>query len=192
MKKRLRTRIISFDRDEFNGFMELRVTVPRYPWLAAAIADSLTARLSMFMRDYRAGKAQEQARFVADRVRETEVALRTADDELSRFILANQSYAQSAPLAQEFRRLNREVEALTSVWRELRSQLELAHIESNDRKQPLDILDSARVPVERAWPRHTLSAIVGILLGLIGWVSLVFGSVAIRGIRSLLGQVDRR
>ena len=176
----LRTRVISFERDKFDGFMELKVTVPQYPWLAASLADSLTAQLGRFMLAYRSGKAQEQSRFVADRVQETEAALHAADDELSRFIQANQSYSQSAPLAQEYRRLNREVESLTSVWADLRRQLELARIESNDRKQPLDVLDSARVPVERAWPRHKLSAVIGLLLGLICWLFVVFASAAIR------------
>lgn len=192
LKRYLRTRVISFDRDKLEGFMELRVTVPRHPWLAAALADSLTAQLGRFMLEYRSGKAHEQAQFVEARERETERALAAADDALTRFIQTNQAYAQSAPLAQEYRRLNREVTSLTSVWSDLRGQLELARIESNNRKQPLDILDRARVPSERAWPRHKLSAIIGLLLGMVAWVALVFVTMAIGGFRSLARQADRR
>lgn len=192
LKRRLRSRVIAFERDEQTGFMVLRVSVPRHPWLAAALADSLADKLSEFMRDYRAGKAQEQARFVAARVQETEAALRAADDELARFVLANRLYAQSVTLAQEHRRLTREVEALTSIWLELRRQLELARVESNDRKQPLDILDAARVPVERAWPRHVLSAVVGILLGLVAWGCLILTTMAARGLRAATHEALRR
>jgi uncharacterized protein involved in exopolysaccharide biosynthesis len=180
LKKRLRQKVIAFDRDKMTGYMEVTVTVPRHAWLAAALADSVTARLNSFMQDYRAGKAVEQAEFVSARVGETEAALRVADAELARFVTENRLYTQSMALSQEHRRLSREVEALSSVWIELRRQLELARIESNDRKQSLDILDTARIPVESAWPRRSLSIAAGTALGLVIWVSWIFASLAAR------------
>lgn len=186
MKKRLRQRVLSFERDKLTGYMEVRATVPRHAWLAAAMADTVASQLDSFMKGYRAGKATEQSLFVSDRVKETEIALRAADDALAAFVSTNRSYQQSMLLSQEYRRLSREVEALTSVWIELRRQLELARIESNDRKQSLDILDTARVPVECVWPRRTLSVAAGVALGVIGWICLILGTVAINGLRSAL------
>lgn len=186
LKKRLRRRVLSFDRDPQTGFMEMKVAVPRHPWLAAALADSLVLRLDAFMQEYRAGKAQEQAEFIAQRVDDTESKLREADEALARFVTANRLYEQSITLLQEHRRLSREVDALTAVWLELRRQLELARIESNDRKQSLDVLDHARLPVERAWPKHTLSAMAGVALGLVAWSIIVIGSVTADGLAAAL------
>ncbi len=192
IKKRLRTQVVAFDRDDKTGFMELKVTVPRHSWLAAAMADSIANQLNSFMQEFRAGKALEQATFISGRVRETETSLRAADEALARFVTMNRLYSQSVSLAQEHRRLSREVESLSVVWLELRRQLELARIESNDHKRSLDILDPARIPVVRAWPNHFLSAAAGLVLGLSLWVFWVLGILLKNSVRSTLSSLKQQ
>ncbi|MHB8079036.1 MAG: GNVR domain-containing protein [Candidatus Krumholzibacteriia bacterium] len=169
LRRRLRRWVVSFSRDQGSGFMELKVTVPRHAWLSAALADSLARELDAFNQVYRAGKAEDQARFIQARIVEAAAELRRTEDVLARFVAENRLYTQSFSQMQEFTRLSREVETLTSVWVELRRQLEMARIEANDRKLSLDILDSARTPPRKAWPQLSLLLVMGVVLGLVAW-----------------------
>jgi uncharacterized protein involved in exopolysaccharide biosynthesis len=188
MKKRLRRGVIAFERDTQTGFIEIRVEVPRYPWLAAAMADSIAAHLNVFMQQYRAGKAVEQSEFVSSRVHETEIELSRAEARLAEFVTTNRMYSQSMALTHEYQRLRRDVDALLSVWVELRRQLELSRIESNDRKRSVDILDTARIPVERSWPRYSLSIAIGVVLGVVLWAFGMLGGVVVRRMRFVLDE----
>ena len=158
---------LSFSRDPKNGFMELKVRAPHDAQFAASLANFLVAELESFNLTYRQRKATEQRSFVESREASVKQELSAAEDELTEFVRKNQLYTQSPLLLREFQRRSREVEALSLVWAEARSQLELAKIEEEDTKPSVTVLDHATPPSRKSSPRFLLNAVLGALLGLV-------------------------
>lgn len=173
IKKNLRQKRIAFSRDRMTGYMVLRVTMPRDPRLAADVANYLAAALDDFNQKYRVSKAREQRVFVDARLHEVEADLQAAEAELTAFEQNNHGYETSPMLSQRFRELEREVSAQTSIWVELRRQLEMAKIEENKQTESVNILDQAEIPVRPSSPRRVLAS------GLAGFFALAFGILVV-------------
>ncbi|MCP4547815.1 MAG: hypothetical protein GY835_15240 [bacterium] len=165
LKGILRTDVISFSRDKLTGYMELRVSVPRDPSLAAELANYLIAQLEEYNQSFKRTKAAEQREFIADRLVEVKADLDLQEERRTGFIKTNRSYSTSPDLLQEYNRLSREVQATTSVWVELRKQLEIAKIDENKELISLDILDPATIPVKRSSPNRKKLTLIGLILG---------------------------
>jgi len=174
LKGILRSRVISFSRDKLTGYMELRVSVPEQPELAAELANFLLVQLEQYNQSFKKEKATEQRIFIEERVAEQKAALESMENKLTNFIKANRTYQSSPVLVQEYNRLNREVQAYTSVWVELRKQLEAAKIDENKEMTSLDVLDLATAPIQRSSPNRRKLGTIGLLLGFalsIVWVA---------------------
>jgi uncharacterized protein involved in exopolysaccharide biosynthesis len=63
--------------------------------------------------------------------------------------------------------LEREVQAQTSVWIELRRQLELAKIDVNKEMNSINVLDIASVPTKKSGPNRTFRVAVGFVVGFV-------------------------
>jgi uncharacterized protein involved in exopolysaccharide biosynthesis len=167
LKTLLRTGILSFYRDDWTGYMTLKVTVPRDPSLAADIANFLARELDNFNRSFRTQRAKAQTEFIKTRLSEVESELELASDALTAFITANRSYRTSPALIQMYDELDREVDAQTSIWIELRRQLELAKIDVNKEMASINVLDIASVPTKKSGPNRTFRVAVGLVIGVI-------------------------
>jgi len=173
LKSHLRRAVITFSREERTGFMVLKVDMPGDPQLAADIANVLVDLLDAFNLEYRSRKAVEQRTFIQERLDETGTALEAASAALTEFVATNRNYRAAPALMQRFGDLEREVQAETTVWLELRRQLELAKIEESKQLTTIAILDRASPPIKPSSPLRKESALVGALLGLLAAVAAV-------------------
>lgn len=161
LKKKLRQEAIFFYRDRVNGFMVVKVTVPDDPQLAADLANYLVELLDDFNKHFHRTKAQDQREFVQNRLAVVEDGLQQAELELAEFKQHNRGFASSPLLLRKAGELEREVQARTATWVELRRQLEMARIDENKQLVSVDILDSATPPVRRSSPNRILMALFG-------------------------------
>lgn len=164
LKTILRTKVISFSRKK-NGFMVLTVEVAEDGDFAADLANYLVDQLDFFIAKTKTNKAGEQYEFLVGRLAATEKDLLLAEETLTDFKVNNRSYASSPELQQEYGVLNRELQAQTSIWVELRKQLELAEIEKYREDTTIDILDRATDPVVNRKSQRSLYGVVGLFGG---------------------------
>jgi len=179
IKTELRSHVIRFYRDEYSGFMLLRVTLPGDPDMAATVANYIVSELEVFNSEYNQEKAEKQQAFLETRSVELDRNLRQAEQALTDFSEANRNYTSSPALMQKYDELEREVQAETSLWIELRRQLELARIEAARDPETVTILDHAQPPVRRSSPNRALFAAVGLAASLV----LAVGFVLVRNRR---------
>lgn len=177
LKKILRRQVIRFKHDKLNGFMSIEVSVPRDPVLARELADHLVHELDLVVREIKGGQATAQRVFVEDRLAQVEEQLRHSELELTRFVENNRKYSASPALTQRYGELLRESQANSSVWIELRKQLELAKIDEQKGAVRLNILDDAEVPFRSTSPNRPVIVAGGILFGLFLGVLLALSSV---------------
>lgn len=165
---RLRRDVVVFDRDRLSGFMELRVTVPRDPVLAARLADCLAGLLDQYNRQFHRGKATEQREYATERLAQVGNDLVNAEVALADFLRANRGYDSSPDLLRRYGELRREVDAQTSIWIELRRQVEMARLDEQRQLVSVDILDRASIPVRRTSPQRGVVAVAGAVCGALG------------------------
>jgi uncharacterized protein involved in exopolysaccharide biosynthesis len=165
LKKRLRTRIITFSRDRNSGFMELEVHLEHRPALAAEIANALADELAAFLQRSESSRASQQRIFVAQRLEEVQKQAAAAASRLAEFLAANRLYAASPELSRRHAELQREVDVQNAIWIELSRQLEIAKIEEKRQNDDLEILDAATPPVVRSAPRRALLVALGLAIG---------------------------
>lgn len=182
----LRDDVVSFFRDERTGYMILRIRVPEDPRLAADLANHLIDELDAFNRTFQSRQAGEQRGFIEGRLTEVETDLREAEAAVTEFATTNHSYRTSPALTQRYNELQREVEAQTSVWIELRRQLELAKIDQNKNLVSVNVLDRATPPVKAAAPRRSVYGLVGLLVGLLASLTFLLGTELVLSVREHL------
>jgi uncharacterized protein involved in exopolysaccharide biosynthesis len=176
LNRRLRNDVISFRKDQLTSFMTLKVTVPRYPTIAADLCNFLLERLEKFNQRFHQQQSREKRAFLAERLDDITVELRQAESRLSSFLEQNRSYSSSPQLASEHDQLAREVQAYSQTWLELRSQYELARIEENKDLSSLSILDRAKPPVFRSRPRRLPMIMAGAIIGGVVALAVVWRS----------------
>jgi uncharacterized protein involved in exopolysaccharide biosynthesis len=164
----LRGGVVAFARDQVNGFMEIRVTVPDDPAFAASLANALADGLEDFNRRVRFVRASDHRRYIETRLAVIADSLQVARDAVVDFERENRSYATSPELRARREDLQRDVNAQTALWVELKRQVELARIDENRNKSTLTVLDRAGIPAEPTGPGIPLFALVGLSLGFCG------------------------
>jgi uncharacterized protein involved in exopolysaccharide biosynthesis len=151
-RRRLRRDVVAFNRDPVTGFMEVRVTLPRHPGIAAALANFLVDRLDEYNRVARSRKAREHREFIEESLDRVAGDLAAAEHDLTAFVEANTSYGTSPRLVQQYNALEREMQAQRSIWLELRTQLESARVDEHKQTPSITVLDPASRPMRRSYP----------------------------------------
>jgi len=172
-KGHLRRNVISFERRNATGYMQIKVMVPHWPELAASLANELSYELDVYIQEISRDKASEQRRFISDRLVQIHVDLDIATSTLADFESQNRSYEASPTLRSQHSDLARDVQIQTALWIELKRQLEVAKIDENKDVVAIDVLDAARTPIARSAPNRTLITLCGAVLGFIlacAWV----------------------
>lgn len=164
-KDKLRNEVIHFYREKLNGFMVLKVTIPRDPSLAAEMANFLVERLDNYNREFRTLKARRQREFVDSRLAQVERELTDAELSRAEFAASNKGYSSSPELMRQLGELEREVQAQTSIWIELRRQLEMAKIDEHKEIVSVDVLDAAAAPAIPSNGGRARMAFAGLVVG---------------------------
>jgi uncharacterized protein involved in exopolysaccharide biosynthesis len=165
LKNILRFQVIKFDRDPMNGVMKIATTVPGHPVLAASLANHLADELEAYNSNLNNQRKVKVRDFVESRLGEVQSKLEAAEEARAQFLLNNTRYTSSPKLMQRYGELDREVQAFKSIWLQLRSRLENANIDVNEKIESINILDRATVPFHRSAPKRWIYLFTGAFLG---------------------------
>jgi len=166
-KQRLRRSVLTFARDRTTGFMRLEVSLKRRPRLAADIANHLTSALDRYLGESSRAKASEQRQFIEGRLKTVRAELTSAERDLVAFEAENRSWLSSPQQSLRHAELEREARVKSTLWIELKRQLELARIDEHKDVLRVNVLDEAVPPVEKSAPKRALIVILGGFVGFI-------------------------
>jgi uncharacterized protein involved in exopolysaccharide biosynthesis len=170
-KKTLREEYIEVEVNNETGLITIDLTVPRYPVLAAEMANYVTNLLDIYNKQFRKYKATDQRVYIDKSIKETKSNLELAEEALK--IFSEQNRDLNSPEKQlQYDRLETEVEVQKSIYTELRKQLELAKIEEIKETETLDILQYAVPPIEKYRPKKLLIIIISLFGGI--FISIIF------------------
>jgi len=182
MRNTLRFGVFGMNRDKLTGFMQVRARVPRDPELAAALANEIVRLLDRFNVGIATSRAGEKRQFLNESLQEVKRELEIQEMELVEFVKENRSFGKSPLLLQQHKRLEREVQATTAVWVELRRQLEMSRMEEQQEISSIDVLDWATIPIYPVEPNMVLNFLIGLCLGsMLALAIIVFGYTRSRG-----------
>ena len=160
------------------GAVEMSVKT-RWPSVSLQFAQKLVKGLNQFNLETRQSQAAQERRFVEDRTKEAETALRDAEDRLLAFMQRNHTIAGAPELEVQRDRLQRDVNLRQQVYTALVQNREDARIREVRDTPVITVLEEPRLPLMPE-PRNSiykgilgglLGAVLGIILALISSVS---------------------
>jgi uncharacterized protein involved in exopolysaccharide biosynthesis len=170
--KRLRNNMdVTFDNKL--GTLLLKTDMEE-PKLAADVANEVTAQLDEYTRKKRKTGVTLQREFIEKRLQEVKDALKSSENILTNFRNKHRKIGDSPNLIVEEERLNRDVQINSTIYIELTKQVEIAKIEEIKNIPVINILDEARVPLQKSFPHRATTLALVFIFG-IGIISLYFG-----------------
>lgn len=163
--KHLQT-VTEIDFDSRLGTMRMKVEMEE-PKLAADVANSITNELDLYTRTKRRTSVTAQREFIEQRLREVAQTLRVAEDSIKSFREKNRRIIDSPQLIIEQGRLERALQINSTVFVELKKQIEIAKIEEIKNIPIINILDEARVPVQKSSPNRRSVVSIAFFLSLV-------------------------
>lgn len=145
--------------DRRTNVVTLTVTLED-PVLAAGVANALVEELNHFNIAQRRTQFGEQRRFAEERLATAEQELHAAEDALEAFLDQNRSLGTSPSLRAAYDRFERSVAMRQDVASTIRRRYEEARIAEVQDTPVITIIDRARVPHLRSWPRRTATVII--------------------------------
>lgn len=134
------------------------------PRLSADIVNNITGELDRFMRSKRLSNASEQRKWIESRMTEVKQDLDKSENALKDFREKNRRPNDSPLLLLEQERLIREVQINSTVYIELKKQLEVAKIEEIKNIPIISVMDSARPSAYRESPKRRNIVLVSFFL----------------------------
>jgi uncharacterized protein involved in exopolysaccharide biosynthesis len=137
------------------------------PKLAADVANNITRELDLYTRTKRRTNVTAQREFIEQRLQEVEQSLKTAENILRSFREKNRRVTDSPQLLLEQGRLEREVLINSTIFIELKKQIEVAKIEEIKNIPLINVLDPAREPIERSSPKRRQTVVIVFVFSLL-------------------------
>jgi uncharacterized protein involved in exopolysaccharide biosynthesis len=188
--KKLRGRMdVSFDMRL--GTVTVAVEMEE-PQLAADVANQITAELDDYTRTKRKTNATLQREFIEQRMNEVERALQQSEIVLKDFREQNRRVLDSPQLMMQEARLARDVEINSTVFLELKKQFEIAKIEEIKNIPIINVLDPARPPVKKSFPKRATTALTVFVLSLLASIGYIgFGRQGKEALGNLQAAIRR-
>lgn len=164
--KTIRERV-SIQIDRRAGIVKIAYS-DKDPRIASEVANSLAAQLQSYTLTVLATHAGEKRGFIEGRLKEVGYELAKAENDLRRFKEQNVRIGNSPHLFLEESRLKRSLREQEEIYLTLRREYELAKVEEHKDVSQFAILDRATPPAEKSWPRRSILAVVGLILGCAG------------------------
>ena len=172
--KKLRS-ALSVDVDLRTGIVRFAVEA-RTPELALAVAETTLAALNDANIALRKQRASAERTFTSQRTADARLALAAAESTLATFNQRNRNVQTSPTLQLEQSRLQRNVDMAQQLFVQLRLQEEQAALQELRNTPSISIIDPPVLPVKRSFPKRSLAAAAGLLIGLaVAFVRLTGG-----------------
>lgn len=143
------------------------------PRLASDIAIAIIEELESMQKKFKGKKANQKKEFIQNRLETVKVELTYVEEQLKIFREKNRKISSSPALALQLDRLVREVALKMEVYTTLKSQYEIAQIESVESNKTINIIDPPELPYERSSPRRKVHLMIGFMIGLLSSLFLV-------------------
>ena len=114
------------------------------PLFSADLANAIATTLDRLSLEFSRHLAGQKGRWIESRLSEVQSELTRSEDNLKQFRERNRSVANSPELLLQQARLGREVEINSTIFVELKKQLEVARVEEARTSSIVNILDTAR------------------------------------------------
>lgn len=128
--------------------------------LAADVANSIVDEVNRFNIERRRSQSGEQRRFAEERLATAEEELRAAERALEDFLRENRSLGASPTLRVMHDRLQRDVALKQEIVSTIRRRYEEARIAEVQDTPVITVIDEARPPHKRAWPKRVITVLV--------------------------------
>lgn len=167
---------VAAEIDKKTGVITITAKMPN-PAVAAAVAGLSLNYLTNYITNYRTGKSRHQVKFLTQQVASARRRYEAAEYGLSAYRDRNRSVFLNTAKIEE-QRLQADYLLAQSVYNDLAKQLEQARIKVQEEVPVFQVLEPARVPLQKSEPRRTLivlgfaifGALVGLSLFLIRWL----------------------
>lgn len=144
--------------------VEVSVTTP-WPKVSARIADRIIDHVNGFNLESRQSQAAAERRFIANRMEEAQVDLRSAENALQAFLQNNRQFQNSPELIFEHDRLQRQVSMRQEVYTSLVQAYQEARIAEVRNTPVITVVEPAEIPVTPDPRRLHLKLLLAALLG---------------------------
>lgn len=152
--KELKQKVINIDINPDNDILSLQVTL-RNPLLAADVANQMVAILNDIVQNQVQKEYREQLAYLNNRIAETEVNLKLAENNLQQFLERIRNLKEPRNQIEEIRH-RREIELQTAIYTELQKQKETFILQNMINLSPIKVLDKAIPPFKKSRPKRLL------------------------------------
>ncbi len=171
VRKWLRDRV-AVTADNRATTMDLAVTLPDRRVAAVAVNNFLKA-LNAFNSSSRASQARARREYLEHALTMQFDSLRRTEDSLQVFLERNRSYRDSPALEFQQTRLRRQADLNQQVVSTIQRDLEAARLDEINETPILSVIDSAAPPLNTVSPKRRRTAMLGLVLGIVGLSYLV-------------------
>jgi uncharacterized protein involved in exopolysaccharide biosynthesis len=146
------------------GVLTVTVTTGS-PQLSLAIAERVTAGVNAFNLRKRQTAATEERKFTESRLAEAKLELRSAEDRLQSFLQRNRQFQNSAELAFDRERLQREVDLQQEIVTSLSRTYEEARVREVRDLPVITVIEEPVLPTQANPRQRTRRALFGLFVG---------------------------
>jgi uncharacterized protein involved in exopolysaccharide biosynthesis len=169
---------VSGDIDKKSGILTISARMP-HPDVAAEVAQYALDYLTIYVTNYRTGRARKQVGFLEQQVRHAQRRYQTAEYVLSSYRDQNRSvYLNTAKLDEQ--RLQADFLLTQGLFNDLTKQLEQAKIKVQEEVPVFQTLEPARVPLIKSGPKRTVIVLAAAIFGAMAGFLAFFAKWAIR------------
>jgi uncharacterized protein involved in exopolysaccharide biosynthesis len=165
---------VSVDLDRRTGLLRIQARAHDRN-VASGVANMLCDLLQNFILHSLTTQAGENGKFIDERIADSQAELQRAEADIQVFRERNIRIGNSPRLEIEEGRLARAVRTQEEIYLTLQRQRELTRLEERKDVPVLSVLDPAVPPIKRDWPKRSLLALLGALLGCCGYFAWHLG-----------------
>ena len=158
--------------DKKTGVLTIDAKMPD-PVVAATIAQLALDYLTKYISNYRTGKSRQQVMFLTQQVTNARRRYEAAEYTVSAYRDRNRSIFLNTAKIEE-QRLQADYLLAQTVYNDLSKQLEQARIKVQEEAPVFQVLEPARVPLQKSEPKRTITAIGFAVFGAIIGLSVFF------------------
>ncbi|WP_080237806.1 GNVR domain-containing protein [Spirosoma rigui] len=171
------TKRVVAEIDKKTGVITITAKMPD-PVVAATVARLSLDYLTNYVTSYRTGKSRQQVTFLDKQVTGARRRYEAAEYNLSAYRDRNRSVFLNTAKIEE-QRLQADYLLAQTVYNDLSKQLEQARIKVQEEAPVFQVLEPARVPVNKSEPKRTIialgfaifGAIIGLAIFLVRWLT---------------------
>ena len=171
LSKQLNQRVKA-DIDKKSGIITITALMPD-PTVAALVAQQTLNYLTNYVTNYRTGKARKQVQFLNKQVGQARQRYQAAEYSVSSYRDRNRSLFSNVAKIEE-QRLQADYLLAQTVYNYLSKQLEQARIKVQDEAPVFQVLEPARVPLQKSGPNRLAIVIGFAVMGAIFGLAIMF------------------